>query len=790
MEALCEAREFSEIRWQANERDLFRDLNKDPFIMYPIEGAVNSVAHKISLLIQMELGRVDVININGFERQRLRAETSRVLDMMHRLIRTVIECKGSDADGPACWAALELARSMTAKAWENKPMQLLQIPQLGPAMMRKLVSHNIRTVSQLANSSPGDIERIASRNPPFGKKMADSVAFFPRLTLSVSVKDCKVGPDGSPVVHVDGLLGFINARGKWQGKFPIVTFLAVTTQGVASFFCRESLNAFDQHQNTQQIHFTWTPRSYQEALICRLACEEIVGTVVSTEIRHGLLSSAFPTQIKGTWLPSEETRRSISPRMSPTSCAIEDEVEDDDMLGILDDTICLGDLNQGNKIGIDPGGDNFFTMIDDNSNDHPVPRPRQGQTVHSFSERNDQHQNQFPSSHAFHQKVSNKDHNQLSLSRTSQSRKDPSQISDNDPIRDEPVRLANGRYKCGHPCSQAGGGTTVRGHKCGHDCCRNGSKYPPKRQSAIGKRKERNEHDNKPGSQPVPASSLSVTTTKRSRKENDPSRKVKASKPSASTPGLDLSLCNVDEEGIIDLTCQDETASDIARRAVPPSTMRPDKNRGNLAAVENNNNSMGDMFGDLSDDDMDIDMNMASKLPTTRDCTQTLSHNSNRIGHSDEIIYSTLLDKMPHQDRHGSSGVSTLMVYRTSKTGQERDLEATGQGKSGSTRRPQPPKEPIPRTLSSSVLPSDKKMLIETCGSKEQSTEQVVTEEKSRHRIDAASSTQVVVAAAQKEPSVEHEPMTVDSKGDSEPEWVTGFDPAWISEFRGLVDFM
>lgn len=777
---MCEAREFSEIRWQANERDLFRNINKDPFIMFPIEGAVNSVAHKISLLIQMELGRVDVTNISGFERQRLRSETSRVFEMMHRLIRTVIECKGSDADGPACWAALELARSMTAKAWENKPMQLLQIPQLGPAMMRKLVSHNIRTVHQLANSSPDDVERIASRNPPFGKKMAESVSFFPRLTLSMSVNDCRTDPDGSPVVHVDGLLGFINSRGKWQGKFPIVTFLAVTTEGVASFFCRESLNAFDQHQNTQQIHFTWTPQSYQEALICRLACEEIVGTVVSTEVRHGLLSSAFPAQSKDPWLPFEETRISIPPQMSPTYCAIEDEVEDDDMLGILDDAICQGDSTQRNKIETDPGDDDFFTMIDDNSNDNPVSRPRQGESVHSFSEGSDQHQNQsVPSSQAVQQKVGNKHQNQLSRPRKLKSRKDPSKISDNDPIQDEPLRLANGRYKCGHSCSQVGGGTTVRGHKCGHDCCRNGSKYPPKRQSAIGKRKEMNEHDNNPGTQPVPASSLSRTTTKRSKKENDPSRKVRASKPSASATGLDLSLCDVDEEGIIDLTCQDETASVSPRRDVPPSTMRRDKNRGNLAAVDNN--SMDDMLGDLSDDDMDIDMNMVFKPPTTRDCTQTLSQISNSIDHS---------DKMPYQDRHGSSGVSTQVVNRTSKRGQDRDLEATGQGKSGRTRRPQPTTEPSPKTLSSRVLPSDKKILIEAGGSKEQFTEPVVSEEKSRHRIETASSTQVVVAAAQKQPSVEHEPMTVDSKGDIEPEWVTGFDPAWISEFRGLVDFM
>lgn len=742
---------------------------------------MNSVAHKISLLIQMELGRVDVTNISGFERQRLRAETSRVLDMMHRLVRTVIECKGSDADGRACWAALDLARSMTARAWENKPMQLLQIPQLGPAMMRKLVSHNIRTVCQLASSSPADIERIASRNPPFGKKIADSVAFFPRLTLSMSVKDCRIGPDGGPVVHVDGLLGFTSTRGRWQGKFPIVTFLAVTTEGVASFFCRESLNAFDQHQNTQQIHFTWTPSSYQEALLCRLACEEMVGTVVSTEVRHGLLASAFPTQIKNTRLPSEETRRSVSPQMSITSRAIEDEIEDDDMLGILNDTICQGLSNQRNKIESDPGDDCFFAMIDDHSNDNTVPRSRQDRPFRSFSERSDQHQNQaVPSPRSIIQKVGNKDQNQVPQSRKSRNHKDLSRIRENDPTQDEPVRLANGRYKCGHPCSQIGGGTTVRGHKCGHDCCRNGSRYPPKRHNVTGKRKERNEHDDKPGTQPVPGFSVSEAKTKRPRKVNDPSRKVKASKPSTSASSLDLDLCDVDEEGIIDLTCHDETASG-PRYAVPAKTMRLDKDR----AIENNS-SFHDLLDGLSEDDPDIDFDSATKPRHTRQGTLTSNQSRNSIDHSDEMQ----LEQMAHQHLDGLRGVSTQILNHPSKGGYKGFLEATRQCKSGSMRRPQLPDESRSRNLSSKVLSSHQKTLIEGDGSKGQFIEPVVNGESSRYIVETASSTQADVAAAQKSTSVRHESMTVDSKGDGEPNWVTGFDPAWISEFRGLVDFM
>lgn len=776
MEALCEAREFSEIRWQANERDLFRDINKDPFIVYPIEGAVNSVAHKISMLIQMELGRVDVTNISGSERQRLRAETSRVLNVMHRLIRTVIECKGSDADGTACWAALELARSMAAKAWENRPMQLLQVPQLGPALMRKLVSHDIRTVSQLALTDPGNIERIASRNPPFGKQMADSIAFFPRLTLGMFVKDRKIDLDGSPVVQVDGLLGFTNARGKWKGKFPIVTFLAVTTGGTAAFFCRDSLNTFDQHRNTQQIHFTWAPQSYQEALVCRLACEEIVGTVVSTEVCHGIPSSVFPPQIKESQLPSDESRRSVSPQFSPTCHVIEDEVDDDDMLGALNDTNREADLDKNEA---DSGDDDLFTMFDDNSNNKSQPRPQQGRPVSS--------------SRAVQQKEALKEEGKLPRMRKSGSQKDPSQTGGNELMTDEPVRLANGRYKCGHSCSQIGGGTTVRGHKCGHDCCRNGSKYPPKRQTTIGKRKERKDLEIKPGDQLGPASAPSISTNKRLREDNDSSRKVKASEPSVADPGLDLRLCDVDEEGIIDLTGVDQTVLNGPRRVVPPSTIKLDIDRNPLAA--SNPESLDDLLGDLCDDDMDIDIDMALETPHTRGFIRTLDQDSNGVGHSDGTISSTPLDKMPSQVHHGISSVSTEMPDRTSKKNQKRVLNATRHGHGGNTRRKQTSDKRRPGPSPSHVLPSDKNMLTENGRYREQSslilTEPGVSEKKNRHHIlGTASATQADFAAAHKISIVQDRLVAVEAKKDSEPEWVTDFDPAWISEFRGLVDFM
>ncbi|KAJ4393931.1 ATP-dependent DNA helicase MER3 [Gnomoniopsis smithogilvyi] len=741
LNALCEAHEFNEIRWQPNERELFRVINRDPFIMHPIETTVSTVAHKISLLIQMELGRVELPTINGFERQRLRAETGRVLDLMNRLIRTVIECKGSDSDGPACWAALELARSMAAKAWEDKPMQLLQVPQLGPALMRKLVSHNIRTVSQLASSDPSDIERIASRNPPFGRKMADSIVCFPRLTIDTIVKDTKVGPDGNPVVHVDGKLGFKNARGKWRGKMPIVTFLAVTTEGISSHFFRESLSAFDQNDSSHQIHFTWNPQNFQDTLICRFACEEIVGTAVSTKLYHNLPASAFLPRTTQYQPPPANVHRTVPLRASPVCRPIEDEIDDADMLVILENVVRKVESSQRDKVEVDAGEDDFVAMLNDNSNTKlpsklpPAPKGVQKREQDFLMKLDKQKLGKaVASSYAGQQKPCVTAKKQQPPLRRSSGQGVAPQAHDGGVVKEDPVRLANGRYKCGHPCSQFGGGTTVRGVKCGHDCCRNGSKYPPKRYNSSGKRKEQCGDEAKSSAQSVQDFTSSKPPLKRAR--NEEAFQSKAGNSSSPLPQKnvlsDLSLCDVDDEGMIDLISDPETASNVARCARAPNTSNPGSSlaRASSKVIPK---SFDNLLDELPDDDL-----------ITIDAAMELTHPDER---------STTCARHPR------------MVY-------ESILEL-------SSSLPESKEEDISK---------ERGRCDDQC--RLDSTKPRLARSETQVTIDATSSQSASVSVPQDAKPVRNESMAVGLKEASEPQWVNDFDPALISEFRGLVDFI
>lgn len=708
---LCEAGEFSEFRWQNAERELFREFNKDPFIIYPVEGSVATVAQKVFLLIQMELGHVEMTNMTGFARQHIRMETGRALEVMHRLIRAVIECKGSDADGAACWAALELARSMTARAWEGRSMQLLQVPQIGPVLMRKLVSSNFRRVAELADTDPGIIERIASRNPPFGKKIIDSLASFPRLTIAAKINHQTYDTDGRPLMHVDAVLGFSHTRGKWQGKIPIVTFIAMTSEGVSAYFWRDSLKSFrEENRNTCLIHFTWSPECAEEKIICRFACEEIVGTVVSTEMGHNLPARSFTPRLQAPAQPLPK------PQKTSTRSAgdLDDEIDDDDILGLMNSTAGAGQE------------ENSYLEMDREGNIEETVQPPSEATHHGLS-----------------QPV-------------------PTAVQN-------PIQLPNGRYKCGHPCSQAGGGKTARGHDCGHDCCRNGSKHPPRR--GGGKRKAQDEEDSgstelvsagvKPKSNP--ATKRAKPSSQSKFKAQDTSART-APVPRSSKPGIDLSAYGIDEEGLIDLTREnplsddeDEGFHDIMDNAKSNTVVPANISAG--TSVYQTARDMDSMLDGLADDDL-MEVTISKHVGRGSKLSKGQSHSTDYSDEATDEAINVLMRKKVNEDAE--------LVFDTDHR------QPANNVKSRPTR--------AKRSRECGVFDSgpDGKLLAESILSDETLSNETI------HQGRDDSSSQLQMSASQQRMD-DPRPRETDF---SEPAWVKEFDSDLIDEFRGLVDFL
>lgn len=186
---IIQAEEFKEIRLKAGEKSLYKEINRDPSIRFPIKVDIALPAHKISLLLQSELGAIDFPGDDQYQKHKFTFQQDKNLVFMHvnRLIRCVIDCLIAREDSIAILNALELARSFGAKVWDQSPLQMKQIEQVGVVAVRKLAAAGITGLEALEDTEPHRIEMALSKNPPFGTKLLDRLKEFPKLRVAVKM---------------------------------------------------------------------------------------------------------------------------------------------------------------------------------------------------------------------------------------------------------------------------------------------------------------------------------------------------------------------------------------------------------------------------------------------------------------------------------------------------------------------------------------------------------------------------------------------------------------------------
>lgn len=278
------------------ERPWLREFNKSPFIKFPIHEAVTTVAHKVSLMIQVQLGGIELPTEKDFTHtsRQFRTETSIIFERIQRLIRCVIDCKSVDCDAISTRHALDLARSLSAGFWDYSNLQLRQIPNFGPVAVRKLVSSNINSIEKLISADTSTIERVMSKNPPHGKKTKDMLVGFPRLRLSGQTEgQIKVKNGQKPIIKVKVQLSYDNEKLPiWKSRKPSLIFMAETTDGTLVHMWRGNIAKLEKGGFC--VTFSAELSGPDEEIKCLVACEEIVGTAKSCTIKHNIPASAFP----------------------------------------------------------------------------------------------------------------------------------------------------------------------------------------------------------------------------------------------------------------------------------------------------------------------------------------------------------------------------------------------------------------------------------------------------------------------------------------------------------------
>ncbi|KAI0112603.1 P-loop containing nucleoside triphosphate hydrolase protein [Nemania sp. FL0031] len=423
---ICKAIEFKDFRFKPTERAIFRELNKSPLILHPIRETLTLTWHKIFVIVQIYLGGVDLPTDkdSSFIRQDLLREKRVIFDRLKRLIRCVIDCKAFEGDGVGIKAALELSRSVAAQAWENKPTQLSQIPGFGPVAVRKWISHGVHTVLGVADKGVLDIERIASRNPPYGRGVQKMLEDFPRLTLKADLIESRAPSfkSNDPVsVTVKVHLGHRNTKvtPRWKDRIPALTFIALTSDGNLAYFWRGNMKKFDK-SNGLDIKFPVALMAPSQTIFFHFSCEEIVGTEVVKTLEPNIPASVF-INIK------PRATQAAGPKSNLED--IEEDYED------ISDEAMLRALGSPRSSRSDPDLKSL------------VP--------------SDNIEEDFPLIDEL--------------------------LSQEDALLEVDLpKMGNGRYVCNHPCHN--GGLTKLGKPCNHKCCREGvDKYrPPKPLKSTG----------------------------------------------------------------------------------------------------------------------------------------------------------------------------------------------------------------------------------------------------------------------------------------------------------------
>ncbi|KAL4763068.1 putative DEAD/DEAH box DNA helicase (Mer3) [Aspergillus foveolatus] len=273
---ICQAEEFRDIRFKAGEKLLYKEINRSKDICFPVEVDIVQPAHKISLLIQFELGAVEFPSGERFQKHRctFQQEKNIVFAHVNRVIRCIIDCQVYLEDSVTLRNALELSRSLAARVWDHSPLQMKQVEKINAAAVRKLVAHGIDSIVALEKSKPHLINIALSKNQAFGMSLQKPLADFPKLRVSVKMTGKDIQPGPSVGVNFKAEIAFMNEKCPtfFQGRPVYVCFVAETSDGRLIDFRRT--NATELQRN-YEIPLSAELKHQDESITCHVMCDEI-----------------------------------------------------------------------------------------------------------------------------------------------------------------------------------------------------------------------------------------------------------------------------------------------------------------------------------------------------------------------------------------------------------------------------------------------------------------------------------------------------------------------------------
>ncbi|WWD02678.1 hypothetical protein V865_000719 [Kwoniella europaea PYCC6329] len=203
LEIVARAQEFQDLRIRPGDAKLLNQLRVHSDTRFQIHRNVKDYSDKVFLLMQAQFGNIALDTEKKTEATSPLQTQMLIFTHAQRIAAAIIQIAFQRGYGGPLRAAIELYRTIAAKAWEDTAVVFRQIDQIGPISIRVLEHWGIRSFEQFLAADQPWLQ--AKLNKPYKavREMKEKVKSMPRFHLTIEFGEIQSGKPPTLLLKVD-----------------------------------------------------------------------------------------------------------------------------------------------------------------------------------------------------------------------------------------------------------------------------------------------------------------------------------------------------------------------------------------------------------------------------------------------------------------------------------------------------------------------------------------------------------------------------------------------------------
>lgn len=276
---LTKSIEFQDIHLKHNERRLYKSINSSTLMKFPIDDTILLDHDKVSILIQFELGGLEYPTYKGSGQVHSSFINDKLLVFKQslRICRCLIDILVSKGDAISLVSCLYLSRCIQGKAWEDTPMELRQVQDIGPKYSKKLVENDIDRLIHAKRLQLLQIMKYLAVKAATGKKILKELSNIPFISLDISTSESR---PNCIKAHIQVELIGSQPSFPWGNRFITLNIVTKTNDGILIGF-RKILAS----RCSFEFDLVFVPNLESHSVECQVSADNIAGVIVSKMVK-------------------------------------------------------------------------------------------------------------------------------------------------------------------------------------------------------------------------------------------------------------------------------------------------------------------------------------------------------------------------------------------------------------------------------------------------------------------------------------------------------------------------